>query len=126
MATCPSYLTLAVGDLNRSTAFYTRFLGAGPTRQGADHCFFALDSLVLALYARPAMAAEIGQPVGPPGAVALSWNLPSLPELEQQLEVALAAGARLLRPLHPKPWGATAAWIADPEGHPWELVFNPR
>lgn len=126
MAACPSYLTLAVADLGLSTAFYTRFLGAGPTRQGADHCFFALESLVLALYSRPAMAAEIGRALGPAGAVALSWNLPSLLELERQLELARAAGAALLRPLHAKPWGAMAAWIADPEGHPWELVYLRR
>jgi uncharacterized glyoxalase superfamily protein PhnB len=39
---------------------------------------------------------------------------------------AAAAGARVLRAAGPVDWGGHVAWFADPDGHLWELVFNPK
>lgn len=38
---------------------------------------------------------------------------------------AIAAGAAAVRPPHATFWGGYSAYIADPDGHLWELVSNP-
>ena len=120
-----SFVTLAVADVARATAFYRRLLEAEPTRTGAGHAFFEADGQTLALFDQEAMARETGTS-GRPGAVGLSWNLPDEEALAAALARAEAAGATVTHPLHTQPWGARACWVTDPDGHPWELVWNPR
>ena len=121
-----SYVTLGVADLDRAIGFYGALLGQSPVRRGPTFAFFeGGGGQVLAVFDAAAMAEETGAGVRP-GGVALSHNVPGRDDVEPLLQTALSAGATLLRPRHQKPWGAEAAWIADPDGHPWELVWNPR
>lgn len=119
-----SFVTLSVADVGRATGFYQALLQRAPSRTAPTFAFFEVDGQTLALFSQDAMAAETGA-TGAPGGVGLSWNLSDRPALEGAVQRALAAGARLTRPLHDKPWGARAAWLVDLDGHPWELVFNP-
>ena len=119
-----SYVTLGVADPERAVGFY------GASQVGRSAAVPPSPSSrrrgpVLAIFDTAAMAEETGAAVRP-GGVALSHNVPGRDDLEPLLQTALSAGATLLRPRHQKPWGAEAAWIADPDGHPWELVWNPR
>ncbi len=120
-----SFLTLAVSDVKQSRFFYSAFLCLEPVRVGTDHAFFNLEGTILALFDAQAMAQETGATPPGAGSAALSWNVDAETDVEDALQRALDAGGALRRSPHRKPWGALAAWIADPDGHPWEVVCNP-
>jgi catechol 2,3-dioxygenase-like lactoylglutathione lyase family enzyme len=109
-----SFVTLAVEDVSRAAEFYRQLLQRPPTRTGPSWSFFDVDGQTLALFERRAMAAEAGV-TGAPGGVGLSWNLAGRDALDAAVARAVSAGAHLTRPQHDKPWGARAAWIADPD-----------
>jgi uncharacterized glyoxalase superfamily protein PhnB len=58
--------------------------------------------------------------------VALAHNARSRAEVDDILEEARSAGARILRPAHETFWGGYAGYFADPDGHPWEVAWNPH
>lgn len=123
-----SMVTLAVADLAVSAAFYERL---GWTRSAASNehiVWFATCDSVLGLYPRPALAADANLPAEPQarfGGVTLSVNVASEVEVDAALADAVAAGATLLRPAGRADWGGHRGYFADPDGHAWEVAFNP-
>lgn len=123
-----SLVTLGVADLARSRAFYEAGLGwpASAASQG-DVAFFALGGVALALFPRAALAADAG--VGAQGSgfrgVTLAHNVRDKAEVEAVMSAALAAGARLVKPAQAAEWGGVSGYFADPDGHLWEVCWNP-
>lgn len=127
-------LTLAVDDLERAVRFYRDGLG-WPTRgivgaglQNGAVAFFRLEGgPLLALWPRASLAVETGLPPSPPAAteLLLGHNVASEAEVDAALKLALAAGASLVKPAQPTFWGGYAGCFQDPDGHLWEVVFNP-
>ena len=121
-----SFLTLPVRGLERAAAFY-RALGLRPTPRSPPGCaFFDLPGATMALVEVELFAEECGLDPGPPGAVGVSWNVDDEADVDELIARALAAGGRVLRPAEPTAWGGRRGWFADPEGHRWEAVWNPR
>ncbi|MBI5444808.1 MAG: VOC family protein [Deltaproteobacteria bacterium] len=46
-------------------------------------------------------------------------------EVDAVMEEAGAAGARIVREAHDTFWGGYAGYFQDPDGHLWEVVWNP-
>jgi catechol 2,3-dioxygenase-like lactoylglutathione lyase family enzyme len=130
-----SVITLAVDDLPRAVAFYRDGLGL-PTEGivGTQYAlgavaFFELQAgLKLALWPRTSLAADAGLPLGPRSAteMALAHNVGSPAEVDALLARARAAGATVLREPGPAFWGGWTALFQDPDGHLWEIAFNPK
>jgi catechol 2,3-dioxygenase-like lactoylglutathione lyase family enzyme len=123
-----SFITLGVADLERATRFYANGLGLPQVKSPPTASFFDLGSARLALYPRTLLAADAGVSVdgsGFPG-FALAHNVRSKPEADQLLNLAAAAGGRLLRPAGPTAWGVHAGYFADLDGFLWEVAWNPR
>lgn len=120
-----SLVTLAVADVARARAFYARLGWRAASLGGGEVAFFQLGPLALAVYRRELAAADMGLPVATPGAVTLAQNLASPAEVDAALAEAVAAGARLLKPGAKTAWGGYVGYFADPDGHPWELAWNP-
>ncbi len=121
-----SFLTLPVADVARAAAFY-RALGLPPADRSPPGCaFFALPGATLALLSADHFARETGAPAPPPGGAGQSWNTAQDSDIESILALCCAAGGTVLRPPSPTPWGGRRAWMADPDGHRWEVVWNPR
>jgi hypothetical protein len=128
-------LTLGVGDLERSLAFYRDGMGL-PTKgiigtefEGGAVVFFDLnDGLVLALYPKTALAREAQVPVSPPSPseFAIGHNVNSKQEVDAVLRQAGNAGARITDPAHDRFWGGYAGHFQDPDGHLWEVAWNPQ
>lgn len=121
-------MTLGVTDLDRATAFYERLGWRRKARAWEAHIrFFALDNLVLALFPRAALAEDARVADTPPGfgGFTLAVNFASEAEVDRAFALALSAGARALKQPVRAEWGGYSGYIADPEGHPWELAFNP-
>lgn len=130
-----SVLTLGVDDLARAVAFYRDGLGwptrgiVGSAEQHSAVAFFALQAGVqLALYPRASLALEAGvaePPSGTSGCL-LSHNVARREQVAEVMAQAAAAGARILRVPRDTAWGGHAGYFQDPDGHPWEVAWNPK
>jgi catechol 2,3-dioxygenase-like lactoylglutathione lyase family enzyme len=126
-------LTIGVDDLERSLAFYSR-LGL-PTKgivgREFEHgavAFFDLEGgLKLAVWPRASLAHDTGLPVSPRSATELSigHNVRSEQEVDAVMREAEQAGASIVKPARKTFWGGYAGVFADPDGHLWEVVYNP-
>lgn len=121
-------VTLGVRDLGRSLAFYRDGLG-WPTHAydpGADVVFFALEGTWLALYPRDKLAQDAALPDGEGfGGITLAHNEPSEAQVDAVYAKAVAAGAKAVKPPAKTFWGGYSGYFTDPDGHPWEIAFNP-
>ena len=127
-------LTLAVSDLDRAVRFYRDGLGwptegiIGQQFESGAVAFFDLQpGLRLALWPRQSIAADTGLPEGAasPTELTLGHNVGSREEVDAAMRAAAAAGARILKPAQETFWGGYAGYFQDPDGHAWEVVFNP-
>ncbi len=122
-------ITLGAADLDRAIRFYRDGLGwtMSASSQEGGIAFFQLNGMVLGLWPRRLLA-EDAQVIdaGGWGGIALAQNLPSREAVDAAVAAALAAGARLLKAPVETEWGGYSGYVADPDGHAWELAFNPH
>jgi uncharacterized protein len=132
-------ITLAVDDLERALVFYRDGLGlqtngvvaidlvdAETGAAGAIVIFSLEGGLMLALYPRTELAKDAAVQAGPPqvGQFSLGQLVASRAEVDRILEQAAAAGA-VVTPPHDRPWGIYSGYFRDPDGHLWEIIWNP-
>ena len=129
-----SFITLGVDDLERALAFYrdglgwtTRGIMGTEFEHGAVVFFDCEGGLKLALWPRCSLAAESGAPLSQPGApaCALAQNVESKAAVEALLKRAEAAGAQVVRQAHTTFYGGYVGYFRDPDGHLWEVAYNP-
>ncbi len=127
-------LTLGVDDLERSLSFYRDGLGLpteGIVGREFEHgavAFFDLQAGVkLAIWNRKDLAHETKVPLGAPSSTELTigHNVGSKKEVDQVMEEAKKAGATITDPAHDTFWGGYSGHFQDPDGHLWEVVWNP-
>lgn len=130
-----SVITLTVDDLEKAIAFYRDGLGlptegiVGTQFENGTVAFFDLQAgLKLALWPRRSLAAETGLPLGAPSAteMLLSHNVASEAEVNRIMLRASEAGARVLKAAGAAFWGGHAGYFQDPDGHAWEIAYNPK
>lgn len=120
-------VTLGVEDVARATRFYEA-LGAKRSQESNETVsFFDLGGVVLSLYGREEIAKDAG--LSPEGSgfrpSTLAWNLGSREEVDKAVVRMVAAGGALLKAGEATFWGGYAAYVADPDGHVWEIAHNP-
>ena len=127
-------VTLGVDDLERAVAFYRDGLGLatqgiiGTEFEHGAVAFFELESgLKLALWPRKSLAADSGLPLQPASSTefSLAHNVASQSEVDAVMQQAERAGARVVKPAQPTFYGGYAGCFLDPDGHLWEVAFNP-
>jgi uncharacterized protein len=121
-------VTLGVADLERALGFYRDGLGWRPSSASVegDVAFFQLGGLVLALWSRANLAEDARlAPDDGWGAVTLAHNVRSRDEADTVVAAMLAAGGSLLKAPVATDWGGYSGYVADPDGHPWEVAHNP-
>lgn len=119
-----SLITLGVADPARSRVFYEA-LGFSAAFENADVVFIPLGGLVLSLFRSSEMDADMKRQNAGPGAVALAYNTRAEDEVDPILAAAVKAGGTLLKPGKRAEWGGYSGYFADPDGHAWEIAFNP-
>jgi len=123
-----SFITLGVSDLQRSKKFYRDGLGF-PLSSGSkdDIAFFKTAGVVLALYPTEKLAEDAQVPVHGSGfrGVTLAHNVRRREEVSEVLAVAAAAGGTITKPAQDVFWGGHSGYFSDPDGHLWEVVWNP-
>lgn len=128
-------ITIGVDDLERALRFYRDGLGLkteGVVGREIEHgavAFFDLQpGLKLAIWPRPSIAHDSGVPIGAASATefTLGHNLSSREEVDVVMEQARKAGAAIVKPAHATSWGGYAGYFQDPDGHLWEVLWNPQ
>lgn len=129
-----SVITIGVDDLEASLEFYRDGLGlstegvVGTEFEHGAVVFFDLQrGLKLALFPRRDIAHDAGIAQTPRSATefTLGHNVINESEVDAVMKQALAAGAHLVKPAQKTFWGGYAGQFQDPDGHLWEIVFNP-
>ena len=121
-------VTLGVADLERSLRFYRDGLGWTPSGQSMEGeiAFIQLNGLVLALWPRTELAGDARLAVDDGwGGVALAQNHRSREAVDAAVAAVVAAGGTVLKAPVATDWGGYSGYVADPDGHPWELAHNP-
>ncbi len=120
-------ITLGVADIARSTAFYEKL---GWTKSPASQdsiTFIKLNGIVLGLFGRNALAEDAGVADSEPGfgGFSMAHNFNSIAEVDDAYEFAVSCGATATQKPRKVFWGGYSGYFADPDGHLWELAYNP-
>lgn len=127
-------LTIGVDDLEKSLKFYRDGLGLptqgiiGEEFEYGAVAFFDLQSgLKLAIWPRASIAQDTGIPASPPAATefTIGHNVSSKAEVDAVMAQARAAGAKIIRSESDTFWGGYSGYFQDPDGHIWEITWNP-
>ncbi len=121
-------LTLGVGDLERSLAFYRDGLGLPTDGIEQDVAFFKLQGAWLSLYAATSLERDVD--LGPRAegfaGITIAHNVRTREEVDALLQRAGQAGATIPAPAREMAWGGYVGFFADPDGHVWEVAWNPN
>lgn len=121
-----SVITLGSADLARSARFYGAGFGWSPVFTNEEVAFYQMNGFVLGCFLTPALEADMNRVSRPaPGAYALAHNVARQEEVAPLMERLVAAGGTMLRPADAPLHGGFRGYVADPDGHAWEIAWNP-
>ncbi len=123
-----SIVGLGVADVAAATAFYRRLAWTPGPASNPDISFFQAGSVIVSLFDRDALVAEAGvtDTVGHGSTgVTLACNLPSREDVDTTLAEAENAGGKITAPAVERSWGGYSGYFTDPDGHVWEIAWNP-
>lgn len=121
-----SLVTLGVADVNRARAFYERLGWEG--QEVEETVFFQAGGIALVLWSREKLALDCGiegEQADRFRGVALAQNVRSEADVEEIVAAAEQAGATVTRPPAKTFYGGYAGCFTDPDGHLWEIAYNP-
>jgi catechol 2,3-dioxygenase-like lactoylglutathione lyase family enzyme len=123
-----SMITLGVSDMARARRFYERGLGWRRANTHDEVTFYQAGGLVLGLYGREALAEDARLPSAGSGfrSIALAYNTRERAEVDTVLAEAEAAGGSIVKAAEEAFWGGYSGYFADPDGHLWEVAWNPH
>ncbi|SEH24100.1 VOC family protein [Rhizobium sp. NFR12] len=130
-----SVLTLGVSDLQKSVSFYRDGLGLpteGIIGQEFEHgavAFFDLaGGLKLAVWSQRDIAHDTGLPLQPPSSTSftIAHNVTTMKEVDEVMDTAERAGAEIVKSPVSTFYGGYAGYFRDPDGHLWDVVWNPH
>jgi predicted lactoylglutathione lyase len=119
-------ITLGVADLARSRRFYEALGWRGQEVEGT--VFFQAGGMAVVLWGRDKLVADAGIRNADSdgfGGIALAHNVGSTTEVDEITSVAAEAGAVVTCPPRATFYGGYAGYFADPDGHVWEIAYNP-
>jgi uncharacterized protein len=122
-----SLVTLGVTNLARARAFYEALGWKTRAETDDDVVFFQAGGMIVALWDRAKLAEDSEvEDGGGWGGITLAHNERSPADVDEVIEEARAAGAKIAREPGNTFWGGYSALFIDPDGHPWEVAHNPR
>lgn len=122
-----SLLTIGVAELARARNFYVDGLGWQPVFENEDIVFFQLNAILAGLISFEHLAKDSGYDLKKinTGGMALAFNTRSREEVDVLLARAEECGATRPAPAEEKVWGGYSGYFVDPDGHLWEIAWNP-
>jgi uncharacterized protein len=121
-----SLITLGITDIERSRRFYGEGFGWTPVFQNDDITFYQVNGFVFGTWLTPLLEGDMQREgLSQQGAFALAHNLAAKEEVAPTIDRLVRFGGKLLRPADAPPHGGFRGYIADPDGHAWEIAWNP-
>ena len=121
-----SLVTLGVADLTRARTFYERLGWRG--QEVEETVFFQAGGIAFVLWGRDKLAEDAGvadRGTDGFGGMTLAHNVRSRAEVDAVLGEAAKAGADIIQPARETFYGGYAGFFTDPDGHVWEIAYNP-
>lgn len=121
-------VTLGVQDLERSSAFYAALGWRRSAASNEEIVWFATAGSVLGLFPFEQLAQDAAlapERASGFGGITLAINVPTEEEVQPALDAAAEAGGSILKPATRADWGGLSGYVADPDGYPWEVAWNP-
>lgn len=122
-----SLITFGVADLDRARRFYEEGLGWRKANAEPGVAFYQLPGMVFGLWPREQLAEDAG--IADEGASfggsTVALNVRSREEVDQVIDQAAVAGGRVTKAASETFWGGYSGYFADPDGHLWEVAWNP-
>ena len=121
-----SVVTLGIADLARSRRFYVDGFGWAPVFENEEILFYQMNGFVFGTWLKQALDADM-RDEGRLGSssFALAHNVSSEAEVDNVMDRLIAAGGSLMRAADAPPHGGYRGYVADPDGHAWEIALNP-
>ncbi|PAL21562.1 VOC family protein [Sphingopyxis sp. GW247-27LB] len=121
-----SVITLGVADLAASRRFYSQGFGWRPVFENDEILFYQMNGFVFGTWLKPALADDMQRaPTGGDAPFALAHNVAAQAEVAPLIDALVGAGGTLLRAADAPPHGGFRGYVADPDGHAWEIAWNP-
>jgi predicted lactoylglutathione lyase len=120
-------VTLGVAHVPTARLFYERIGYVASGFESDDVCFFETEGSILGLFCREALAQDAGVPDDGGGfrGVACALNVDSEAAVDAALDLADKAGGLIVKPAEHVFWGGYSGYFSDPDGHLWEVAYNP-
>ena len=119
---------LGMADLERSTKFYEHCFGWKRYKSSNDHIrFYKLNGIMISLYGRAALAKDAGIPSEGEGfhGFSLTYNTRKKEEVDFIFRELKEKEVRIIKEPEEVFWGCYSGYVSDPDGHFWEIAFNP-
>ncbi len=122
-----SLLTLGVKDVQLAAVFYERLGLKRVNFDSEEVAFFDMGGTALGLFGWDALAKDANVPSEGTGfrGQSVGWNRPSEAEVDQDIKRFVEAGGTLVKAAEHVFWGGYSGYVADPDGHLWEIAYNP-
>ncbi|WCT72769.1 VOC family protein [Sphingomonas naphthae] len=120
-----SVVTLGVAGLEATRRFYQQGFGWTPVFTSDEIDFYQMNGLMLGTWADPGLAGDMQRPAGGVSAFALAHNVTAENAVQPLIDRLVANGGTELRKGDAPPHGGFRGYVADPDGHAWEIAFNP-
>ena len=120
-----SVITLGVADLARSQRFYSDGFGWTPVFANEEVAFYQMNGLMLGTWLAERLADDARVTAGPPAGFSMAHNVESEGEVEAVMASLAAAGGTITRPADAPPHSGYRGYVCDPDGHLWEIAWNP-
>ena len=120
-----SVITLGISDLARSRRFYEEGFGWRPVFQNEEIIFYQMNGFVLGTWLTARLEADMQRErLSRTGAFALAHNVATKDDVAPTIERLSRFGGHVLRPADAPPHGGLRGYVADPDGHAWEIAWN--
>ncbi len=125
-----SMITLGVADLGRAKTFYEDVVGWKAAPGPPEIVFFDLGGLVFSLYPHADLAKDRNAALDDSAGTAyegfaLAHNARSKEEVDAIFAGLKDRGATILKEPEEVFWGGYSGYFSDPDGHAWEVAYNP-
>jgi catechol 2,3-dioxygenase-like lactoylglutathione lyase family enzyme len=120
-----SVITLGIVDVEASKRFYVDGFGWTPVFENEEVVFYQMNGLMLGTWLKRSLETDIGRPAPGNSAFTIAHNVAGEAEVRDLIDRLAVYGGEVLRAADAPPHGGFRGYVADPDGHAWEIAFNP-